>query len=71
VVLKLTRSCVGAKIASEVDVITAPEVFVPDLVDVVQVGSPLDVDLALVNKVLKTFLVDMSLGLCWGGIDYG
>jgi hypothetical protein len=62
------QSCVGAKIASEVDAVVAPEVFVPDLADVVQVGSPLDVNLALVNKVLKIILVDLSPGRYGGAL---
>ncbi len=48
----------------EVDAVAAAEVFGPDLVDVVKVGSPLH--LALVNKVLKMILVDLSPGL-YGG----
>jgi hypothetical protein len=67
VVLKLTQSCVGAKIASEVDAVAAQEVFILDLVDVFQVGSQRDVDLALVDKVLKILLVNLSPGLVGGG----
>jgi hypothetical protein len=66
VVLKLTRSCIGAKIRSEVDAVTAQEVFVLDLIDVLQVSGLHDVDLALVDKVLKTLLVALSPGLFLG-----
>ncbi len=55
----------------EVDVVVAQEVFVLDLVDVFQVGSPRDVDLALVNQVLKILLVDLSPGLILEIISHG
>ncbi len=48
-VLKLSRSCIGPEIVTEVDAVAAKEVFVPDLVDVFQVSSPCDVNLALVD----------------------
>ncbi len=48
-VLELSRFRVGPEIAMEVDAVAAKEVFVPDLVDVFQVSSPCDVNLALVN----------------------
>jgi hypothetical protein len=70
VVLKLMQSCIGAEIASEVDA-GAQKVFAPDLVDVFRVGGPRDVDLALVNKVLKILLVDLSQGLFGGVIGHG
>jgi hypothetical protein len=65
------QSHTGAKIASEVDAVMAPEVFVLDLVDVIQVSNSRDVNLALVNKVLKIILVDLSPGLYRGGIGHG
>ena len=71
VVLKLTQSCEGAKIALEVDAVAALEVFVPDLVDVFQVGGLSDVDFVLVNKVLKIILVGLSPGLFRGVIRHG
>jgi hypothetical protein len=71
VVIELTRSCVGAKIALEVDAVAAQEIFVPDLVDVFQVGGLRDVNLALVDKVLKIILVNLSPGLFRGVIGHG
>ncbi len=71
VVLKLARSCVGAKIASKVDAVAAQELFVLDLVDVFQVDGWRDVNLALVDKVSKIILVDLSLGHFRGVIGHG
>ncbi len=56
---------------SEVDAVAALEIFVPDQVDVFQVRSLHDVDLALVDKILNIILVDLSPGLFRGGIGHG
>jgi hypothetical protein len=45
-VLELLRSCVGAKIATEVVAVAVAEVVVPDLVDVGSVDDFCDVNFA-------------------------
>ncbi len=67
VVLKLSRSCIGAEITTEVVGFAVAEVVMPDLGNVGSIGGLCNVYFTRIDEFLEAVFVSFSPGLYGGG----